>query len=73
MERNMGTADRLVRGLVVAPAAIVGGIAVGVGSVLGIALLAVGGIMAATALVGFCPLYKLVGVRTCPLQRVTRG
>lgn len=27
-------------------------------------------IMLATGALGFCPIYALVGVRTCPIQRV---
>ncbi|MCS7005954.1 MAG: DUF2892 domain-containing protein [Thermoleophilia bacterium] len=69
MTRNMGTWDRLVRGLVVAPLAAIGAVAVGIGSALGIVLLVVAGIMVATALVGSCPLYRLVGLSTCPVSR----
>lgn len=60
MERNEGTFDRAIR------------------VVLGTALIAlaffrpgtewafVGVVPLVTGLVGFCPLYRLVGVRTCP-------
>lgn len=69
MTRNMGTWDRLVRGVVVAPLAVIASVAVGVGSVLGIVLLVVAAIMVATALVGSCPLYRLIGLSTCPASR----
>lgn len=72
MTRNMGTWDRLVRALVVAPLAAIAAVAVGAGTVLGIVLLVVAAIMLVTAAVGHCPLYRLVGVSTCPLSS-TRG
>jgi predicted lysophospholipase L1 biosynthesis ABC-type transport system permease subunit len=73
MTRNMGTWDRLVRGLVVAPLAVIASVAVGIGSVLGIILLVVAAIMVATALVGSCPLYRLIGLSTCPVSSRTRS
>lgn len=65
MTLNMGKLDRLARGLVVAPLAVLLAYLAGFGSVLGIVLLAVAAIMALTAAVGSCPLYRLVGVSTC--------
>ena len=67
MQKNESNVDRIVR-VVVAAAALVGAMAVGLGSVGGIVLLAVAVIMAVTAAVGFCPLYRLIGVSTCPLD-----
>ena len=67
MQKNEGNVDRIVR-VVIAVAAVAGSVAVGVGSAGGIVLLAVAVIMAVTAAVGFCPLYRLVGVSTCPLD-----
>lgn len=61
--RNEGTLDRVIR------------------TILGIALLAlafvgpktawgyIGLIPLLTGLIGFCPLYKLVGLNTCPLKK----
>jgi O-antigen ligase len=69
MTRNMGTWDRLVRGLVVAPLAAVAAFAVGAGTVLGIVLLVIAAIMLVTAAAGYCPLYRLVGLSTCPVSR----
>jgi hypothetical protein len=42
--------------------------AVGFDTGAGIALVVVGAIMAVTAAVGFCPLYRVVGISTCPLD-----
>lgn len=60
----MGTVDRMVRGLLVAPAAALGAVAVGPGTPAGLILLAVAAVMVATALVGFCPLYRVLRIRT---------
>jgi hypothetical protein len=29
----------------------------------------VAAVMAVTALVGFCPLYRILGINTCPVKR----
>lgn len=62
MTRNVGTIDRIAR------------------AVIGVVLIAlvfvgpqtpwgwIGLIPLATALVSFCPLYRIVGIRTCPLE-----
>ncbi|MFN8223418.1 MAG: DUF2892 domain-containing protein [Gaiellales bacterium] len=65
MSLNMGHLDRLLRGLVVTPLAIVVAYLAGFGSLAGIVLLVVAAVMALTAAVGSCPLYRLVGVSTC--------
>lgn len=64
MKANMGSIDRIVRAFVVAPAAIVVGVVVGAGSVAGIVLFALAAVMLATSAVGFCPLYKALGIDT---------
>jgi hypothetical protein len=61
MKPNMGSPDRLVRGLVVAPLALIVAFVLGIGSVAGVILVAVAVIMAVTAVVGFCPLYRVLG------------
>lgn len=71
MTRNMGRRDRLIRAFLVAPLLVV--VAVGAGSVLGIVLLVLAGVMVATAAIGHCPLYRLVGLSTCPVKRVIAG
>lgn len=62
MSTNESNVDRIVRGLI-AVIALIAGIAAGGG--LGIVLYVVAAIMAVTAAVGFCPIYKLVGMNTC--------
>jgi hypothetical protein len=68
MTRNMGTADRLLRAFVVAPAAIIAAILIGPGSIGGIILFVVAGVMLVTAAVGVCPLYRVFGMTTCPVE-----
>ena len=63
MSTNESTLDRIIRGIVGAIALIVA-VVVGMGSVGGILLVVVGGILVVTAAVGFCPLYRILGLST---------
>jgi hypothetical protein len=63
MRTNESTLDRIIRGVVGAIALIVA-VVVGMGSVGGILLVVVGGILVVTAAVGFCPLYRILGLST---------
>jgi len=63
MSRNESNLDRMIR-VAVAVIAIVAGVAVGSSSLLGIVLFVVAVVMLVTAAVGFCPLYRLMGIRT---------
>lgn len=68
LSRNVGTADQVVRiviGVLLA-AALVAGIATGPLAYVA-ALLAA--IMLVTGVVGFCPLYAILGLRTRPATR----
>ena len=67
MKKNMGTTDKVIRFVL---AAIFGGLfATGtVTGALGIVLLVVAGVFVLTSLVSFCPLYTLVGVKTCAVK-----
>jgi hypothetical protein len=69
MTRNVGTADRLIRAFVVAPAAIAWAGVAGWTGVWAIVALAIAAIMLATAAVGFCPLYALLGFDTTGHRR----
>jgi hypothetical protein len=65
MDRNVGTMDRAVRALV-GILALLGAFVLGWFSGWMVwAAAAVGVIMLGTAAIGFCPLYRLVGVNTC--------
>ncbi len=63
MTTNVGTTDRLIR-LVAAVVAVIVAFAVGIASAGGIILLIVGIVLAATALLRFCPIYRLFGIGT---------
>jgi hypothetical protein len=73
MSTNMGSIDRIVRAFVVAPVFLVVAFIVGVGSVAGIVLLALAAVMLTTSAVGFCPLYKLIGLDTRSLRITHRA
>ena len=53
----------------VAPALVVVGIVIGPGGVLPVVLYALAAVMVGTSLVGSCPLYTLLGVKTCPVNQ----
>ncbi|MFC2186427.1 YgaP family membrane protein [Peijinzhouia sedimentorum] len=64
MKKNMGSADKIIRFILAALfvylyyAGLVSG-------TLGIVLLVLAGVFVLTSLVSFCPLYTLVGIKTC--------
>jgi amino acid transporter len=63
MKRNVGLIDRLVR-LFLASALFYLGLFLYNGTALGVGFVVVGTIVLATALVGFCGLYRLLGIQT---------
>ncbi|MEU8621881.1 DUF2892 domain-containing protein [Streptomyces sp. NPDC048623] len=65
MKKNVGTADRLIRALVLAPVAVVLAGLAGWTSVWGIVALVVAVVMLGTAVVGTCPPYALFRISTC--------
>jgi len=69
MKVNMGSIDRIVRTFVVTPIANNRRHRRRGGSVAGIVLLALAAVMLATSVVGFCPLYTLVGLDTRSLRK----
>lgn len=71
MTINESRTDRVVR-VALAVAAVLAALAVGAGSVLGIVLLAVAAVLLVTAAVGFCPLYRVFGLSTCPVPAAKR-
>ncbi len=64
MSTNVGTFDRIFRFLL-AVVALYLGFFVYLGSALGIGLTIAGAVFGLTAIVGICPLYRLLGIRTC--------
>jgi len=63
MKTNVGSLDRLIR-LLLASALFYLGLFSYSGSALGIGLVVAGGVLLVTALVGFCGLYRLLGIHT---------
>ena len=61
--RNESTLDRWLRAIGAVIAAVVA-LAIGSSSVGGVILWVVAAILALTAATGFCPLYRVLGVRT---------
>jgi len=68
MKTNVGTADKVIRIIIAAVAAalIVTNTLTGTWAIVaGV----VGGIMLITGLTGFCGLYKVFGMSTCPMEK----
>lgn len=68
MHANVGTADRIIRivaGIALALVVLFAGIPLFASGVWYWIGLAVAAILVATAIVGFCPLYGILGVSTC--------
>lgn len=65
MNTNESAADRIVRIVIAVIAAVVAWKTAGVVSVIAWVVAA---IMALTAIVGFCPLYRIFGISTCKVR-----
>lgn len=67
MKVNMGTTDKIIRVLV---AIIIGGLyfANVITGTLAIVLLTLAVIFLLTSLAGFCPIYAIFGIKTCPAK-----
>ena len=66
MTKNESNLDRVVR-LAIAAVALGAAAVLGFTTIAGIVLLVVAAIMVGTAAVGFCPLYRIFGLSTCPV------
>lgn len=67
MKQNMGSTDKAIRLILAALFAVLFFTNVVTG-VFGYVLLALGAVFVLTSLVGFCPLYAIVGLNTCPVS-----
>jgi len=63
MSKNVSTVDRVVR-LVAGAVALGVAVAVGASTVAGIILAVLAAVLVVTAAVGFCPLYRVLGIST---------
>jgi len=71
MKQNMGYADRIVRIVI----AVIIGILYYKGAITGTGayvLLAIGAIFLLTSLISFCPLYALIGIKTCQTKKAAK-
>lgn len=67
MKTNVGNFDRIIRLVIAVLFAILyfGGFVTGP---IGLVLVILGGVFAVTAAIGFCPLYSIFGLNTCPVK-----
>jgi len=65
MKRNIGTIDRIVRIILAVLFAALYFMEIITGTI-GLVLLIAGGVLLATALIDFCPIYKIFGMHTIP-------
>ena len=68
MKRNMSVADRIIRVLLAAVLAYLYFAGIVTGTV-GVILIILAGVFVLTSLIGFCPLYTLIGLNTCPAKK----
>lgn len=64
MKKNMGSTDRIVRVIaaIIITVLYLSGVLKGV---VGLIMIGVGAIFLLTSVIGFCPLYILLGINTC--------
>ena len=68
MKLNMGTTDRVIRLIIAAIIGILYYYSVITGT-RGIILLVFAGVFVLTSVFGFCPLYRLFGIDSCPAKK----
>lgn len=68
MKTNVGTVDRMIR-LVLGVVLVVLYFSETLTGTLGLVLVVLGVVFVITSIVGFCPLYSLVGLNTCPVKK----
>lgn len=68
MKKNMGAIDRIVR-MVIAVIIAALYFTNAITGTLGTVLIILAGVFVLTSLIGFCPLYTLFGLSTCPVKK----
>ena len=69
MKKNMGIADRTIRILLAIVFAYLYFAGVVTGTI-GLILVILGGVFVLTSLIGFCPLYTIFRINTCPVKKI---
>ena len=67
MTKNLGNADRIVRALLAITFAVLYFTGTITGTS-GLVLVVLGGIFLATSLISWCPIYAVLGFKTCPAK-----
>jgi hypothetical protein len=68
MKNNVGNVDRIIRLLISALLVVLWFTGTLTGT-LGIVALVLAGVFTLTAAIGFCPLYSIFGMNTCPAKK----
>jgi hypothetical protein len=68
MKKNVGNADKIIRLIIPAAVIVLVVFKVFTGT-LALVLLIVACVLAVTSMAGFCPLYSLLGINTCPKKQ----
>lgn len=68
MVKNESNVDRIVRLVIAVVCAVLAFTVTSPGTVWGVILLIVAVVMLVTAAIGWCPLYRLFGIKTCKNQ-----
>lgn len=68
MKTNVGTVDKMIR-LVLGIVLVVLFFSETITGTVGYVLMTVGIVFVVTSIVGFCPLYAIVGLNTCPTKK----
>lgn len=72
MNKNIGSTDRILR-LVAGVILLGAGMSVFSSALMTTLSLVVGLVLIGTALVRFCPMYRLLGISTCPVPKESSG
>ena len=68
MKKNMSSVDRIIR-LIISAIMVTLYLTNVVSGTLGIILLVLSGVFTLTSIIGFCPLYAIFGISTCPVRK----
>ncbi|GAB4399060.1 MAG: hypothetical protein OHK0053_18670 [Microscillaceae bacterium] len=72
MKTNVGNLDRIFRVVFAAVVALLFGLQI-ISGTLALVLAVAAGVLLLTSLLGFCPLYTLLGINTCPMRKPNRA